>query len=224
MMGDLLANLASIRRTLSEKGSGREITIVGVTKFQPLEKLKEAVRAGVNVFAVNYAQEGEVLQKALTEEDLEWHFIGHIQSRKVKYLPAYSCIQSLDRIEVAKDLNQRLEREGKRIKVCVEVNIGDEEQKSGVTAEALPAFLNDLKELSQLQAVGFMCMVPALQPIELRRPYFRKMAQIFAEQQKKYDLKLLSMGTSEDFVIAVEEGSNMVRLGTCLFGPRPPRS
>lgn len=219
-MASISENLQLIKSQIALVSKGRDIQVVAVTKHQPIEKVKEAIEAGVTKLAVNYAQEGDELRLQVENEIVEWHFIGHIQSRKVKYLTDYQFVQSIDRIEIAEDLNQRLEKMDKGIYVLIEVNIGREPQKSGVFPEKLADFLDRLSALPNLKVIGLMAMPPMLHPVEDRRGYFKEMAQLFKKFQPEYHLEVLSMGTSDDYLLAIQEGSTMVRLGTCLFGRR----
>lgn len=219
-MSSTAENLKLIRQQIALVAKGRVIEVVGVTKHQPLDKVKEAIEAGVTKLAVNYAQEGDELRLQIEDEKIEWHFIGHIQSRKVKYLTDYQYVQSLDRLEVAEDLNARLEKLQKAIYVLVEVNIGREPQKSGVLPERLDDFLDRVSALPNLKVIGLMVMPPMLHPVEDRRVYFKETAQIYRKLQPQYRFEILSMGTSDDYLLAIQEGSTMVRLGTCLFGRR----
>jgi len=219
-MASVAENLEIIREQISLIAKGRNIQIVGVTKHQPLEKIKEVIASGVNLLAVNYAQEGDELRLAIDNESIEWHFIGHIQSRKVKYLTDYDCVQSLDRWEIAEDLNARLDNIKKVMRVLVEVNIGREVRKSGIAPEKLGQFLDRVSDLKNLKLVGLMAMPPMLHPVEDRRVYFKEMYQLYQKYRTEYSFEILSMGTSDDYLLAIQEGSTMVRLGTCLFGRR----
>jgi pyridoxal phosphate enzyme (YggS family) len=219
-MPSVTENLSLIKDQISLVSKGRDIQIVAVTKHQPVEKVKEAINAGVKKLAVNYAQEGDELRLQMDSEEVEWHFIGHVQSRKVKYLTDYQYVQSVDRLEVAEDLNHRLEHFKKAIYVLIEVNIGREAQKSGVLPERLEDFLDRVSALPNLKVVGLMAMPPMLHPVEDRRIYFKEMAQIYQKFNSQYHFEVLSMGTSDDYLLAIQEGSTMVRLGTCLFGRR----
>ncbi len=219
-MTSVSENLALIKEQMALVAKGREIQIVGVTKHQPIEKVREAIAAGVTQLAVNYAQEGDELRLQIESAQVEWHFIGHIQSRKVKYLTEYSYVQSIDRLEIAEDLNHRLEKLDRAIYVLIEINIGREPQKSGVFPERLEDFLDRVSALSNLKVIGIMAMPPMLHPVEDRRIYFKEMAQLFKKFKSQYHLEILSMGTSDDYLLAIQEGSTMVRLGTCLFGRR----
>lgn len=219
-MPSVTENLNLIKDQISLVSKGRDIQIVAVTKHQPIEKVKEAINAGVTRLAVNYAQEGDELRLQIDSEEIEWHFIGYIQSRKVKYLTDYQYIHSLDRLEIAEDLNHRLEKLNKAIYVLVEVNIGREAQKSGILPERLEDFLDRVSALANLKILGLMVMPPMLHPVEDRRVYFKEMAQLYQKFKPQYHFEVLSMGTSDDYLLAIQEGSTMVRLGTCLFGRR----
>ena len=219
-MASIAENIALIKEQIALVSKGRKIEIAAVTKHQPVEKVKEAIEAGIAKLAVNYAQEGDELRLLIDNENIEWHFIGHIQSRKVKYLTEYHCIQSIDRMEVAQELNLRLEKKQRAVYVLIEVNIGREPQKSGVLPERLNDFLERLAALPNLKVIGLMAIPPMIHPVEDRRVYFKEMRQLFKQYRPLYSLEILSMGTSEDYLLAIQEGATMVRLGTCLFGHR----
>jgi len=191
--------------------------LLGVTKGQTPEKVRDAVRAGLRLLGNNYAQEGEALREALKEEKVEWHYIGHIQSRKAKDLIAYDCVQSLDRIEIAQAFTKHLKSS---LDVLIQVNIGEEPQKSGVLPQDLEMVCEKLKEFTLLQVRGLMAIPPLTATPEERRPYFRKMRQLYEVTEKFFPVDTLSMGMSDDYRIALDEGSNLVRLGTLLFGAR----
>jgi len=199
------------------------VEVLGACKGQPRERVVAAVAAGLKILGCNYAQEGEALREGLSEFAGEWHFIGHIQSRKAKELVVYDCVESLDRLSVAEELNRRLEGRTKKLSVLIEVNLAGEETKSGIRAEELPAFLAAMEKLPNLTVNGLMGMPPALHPVEGRRPYFKQLRQLF-EKHGKGKWQRLSMGTSEDYSVALQEGATLIRLGTILFGERPPKS
>jgi pyridoxal phosphate enzyme (YggS family) len=214
---------AAIRAQLAQVAPGRSVAVIAVAKFQPIERLREARAAGITRFGQNYAQEGESAMVELGRDGIEWHFIGHIQSRKVKYLVDYDCVQSLDRFELAQSLNEKLQASGKQIDILVELNIGGEAQKSGIDPTELGPFLERLRSLPAIRVKGLMVMPPPLQPVELRRPFFRRAKEWFDRYEAAYSFSTLSMGTSEDYLVAVEEGASMIRLGTVLMGERPAR-
>lgn len=219
-MNGLEERLEKILTTIA-KYSSEKVTIVGVTKFQPTQSVRAAYQAGIRNFGNNYAQDGKKLMDALHDcPGISWHFIGSIQSRKVPFLLNYDLVQSLDRIKVAEALHERLKKQNKTLSVLIEVNVGGEVQKSGISIDNLNSQLAILSKLECLRIVGLMGMPPALHPAENRRPHFQKLREIYEAARATYDLKILSMGTSDDFEIALQEGANMIRLGTCLFGPR----
>lgn len=196
-----------------------QATIVGVVKRQPPETIAGAVSAGLSHLGVNYVQEGEALRGGMSQA-ANWHFIGHIQSRKVKALVPYDWVQSLDRSDIAIDLNRRLEEVGRVMNVLVQVNIGLEPQKSGVAPSEVPQLWELLGGLSHLRPRGLMAIPPPLQPVEARAQYFQAMRRLYESLGPSKSIDTLSMGTSEDFRVALMEGATMVRLGTSLFGPR----
>lgn len=219
-MTSLKENVERIREEIARKATNREVRLLGVTKAQPAGRVIEAVEAGLRLLGNNYVQEGDSLRGRLAERGVEWHFIGHIQSRKAKDVVAYDCIESLDRWSVAEELSRRAVASGKRLPVLVEVNVGGEASKSGVSLDEVEGFLARVAGLPGLKLDGLMAMPPPLEPIESRRPYFHRMRQLFERNSERLGFRCLSMGTSDDYAIAVEEGSTLVRLGTALFGPR----
>jgi PLP dependent protein len=211
------SNFHQIQQSIERAGGKQRVTLVGVTKRQPENKVREAIQAGLKVIAVNYVQEGDQLRASLGDLPVEWHFIGHIQSRKAKLLTSYDCVQSIDRISVAETLNEICQAAGRKIPILIEVNIGEEVQKSGIFPRELGAFMASLAKFSALEVKGLMGMPPPLRPVEQRRPHFRALRKVFEEST---GFSILSMGTSEDYLVAIDEGSTMVRLGTLLFGDR----
>lgn len=214
-------NLNTVREKLSRVCDPEQIKIVAVTKFQLPETVREAYQAGIKDFGVNYVQEGEKLKSALGDLPVTWHFIGHLQSRKVKSLLDYTLIQSFDRLELLEDLDLRAKTAGVKKEVLIEVNIGQEPQKSGVKKEDLKVFLEKARQLSHLSVKGLMAMPPPLEPVEKRLPYFEQMAELFFANDFDSKNHFLSMGTSEDYELAVKAKANLIRLGTCLLGKRP---
>ncbi len=212
-MNSIAHNLATIRQNLA----GKKVTLVGVTKGQSLDHIQAAVDAGLEDFGNNYAQEGEALRESI--ETGRWHFIGHIQSRKVKELLEYDLIQSLDRMEIVEAFHGRMEPLNRPIDGLVEINIGGEASKSGIAPSDLPAFLQAARAFPRVRLRGLMVMPPPLEPVEARREFFRRAKALF-DTHNAPSWDTLSMGTSDDYRLAIEEGSTMVRLGTVLFGPR----
>lgn len=218
-MNTVAENLNEIQKSIS-RFAHHPVSIVTVTKKQPIERIQEAVRAGIGMLGINYTKEGLVLQKTLGIP-VAWHFIGHIQSKKIKFLVDYQCIQSLDRPKIAESLEESLRILHRKIPVLIEINIGNEPQKSGIQAASLGSFLKMVVNSSHLEIKGLMAMPPPVVPVESRRVFFKAMRSLYQKFQKEFGFEWLSMGTSEDLVIALQEGSNMVRLGSCLLGERP---
>lgn len=191
--------------------------IVAAVKRQPIEFIREALDAGLTELGVNQVQQGEELTPLLSEKKILWHFIGHIQSRKAKLLGGYDLVQSVDRLEVARLMNDQMIQAARTQRVLIEVNVGDEAQKSGVSVGQLDAFRRELAGFKNLSVCGLMVMPPFIDPPFKRAPYFKTTRRLF-EMEPSFEI--LSMGTSTDYEVALAEGSNMVRLGTTIFGVR----
>lgn len=223
-------NLITIRKQIAEAAfrSGRdpsEIELLAVSKRIGIEKIQEACRYGQLLFGENFVQEAREKIDQL-DNNISWHFIGHLQSNKTKLAARlFQMIETVDRLKIAASLNKHAADIGKTLEILVQVNIGRERQKSGVAPENAERFLRDLGDMENLRVRGLMIMPPFSDDPESTRPYFRKlkeMADRFREQRyfADNDAVVLSMGMSEDFTIAIEEGSTLVRVGTALFGSR----
>ncbi len=192
--------------------SASEVRLLAATKAQPIEKINAAISAGVRICGENYVQEAEQKIKEIGGR-VEWHFIGHLQSNKAqKAVELFSCIQSVDSLKLAQKINDAA---AGKFQIFIEVNIAAEKSKFGVLPENVHSFYNEIKKLPNLQVKGLFCMAPFLPP-EQARQYFKKMRQL----AQQLGLRELSMGMSNDYQIAIEEGSTMLRLGTALFGER----
>jgi len=202
------------------------VTLVAASKSRTPEEIIEAHRAGVDIFGENYVQE------LITKYDkigkrVEWHFIGHLQRNKVKKIVGVvDMIQSLDNLKLAEELEKRFSREDRIIEVLIEVNIAREPQKAGVLPEKVIPFIKEVSErFSYIKIKGLMTMGPFVDDPEKLRPLFRETKKLFDRIRdmgiKNADMEILSMGMSDSFLIAVEEGANMVRIGTAIFGKRP---
>jgi pyridoxal phosphate enzyme (YggS family) len=210
----LAARLAAVKAELPPG-----VRLVAVSKTQPVEAIREAYAAGQRDFGENYAQEWRQKADALTDlTDLTWHFIGGLQTNKVKYLaPRAAWVQTLDRAELARELGKRYAAAGATAKVLIEVNLGGESQKSGCAPERVEPLVALAIGLPGLEVAGLMCIPP---PDQDPRPHFARLRGL----RDQLGLRELSMGMSADWRVAVEEGATMVRLGTALFGARPPRA
>ncbi len=204
-----------------------EIVLVGATKSVDVPRIRAAIEAGLQHIGENYAQEAWAKYQQIGDA-VTWHFIGRLQTNKAKLVVRFCrFVQSLDRLALAEELNRRAEQLGRVVECLVEVNVGDEETKGGLPPEAVEDFLKQMEPFSHLQVVGLMAMPPYLPDPEQVRPYFRRMRELFEHLQRlsfpRVEMRYLSMGMSHDFEVAIEEGANMVRIGTALFGPRPQK-
>ncbi len=208
--------------------SGRDparVTVVAVSKKKPASMVRELYQCGQRVFGENYVQEGVEKVKALSDlSEIKWHFIGHLQRNKAKLAVLnFDWIQTVDSVRLAKSLNRHAAEQGKILNVLVQVNIGREESKYGLMPEKVPEFLDQVSSLSNICVRGLMAIHPFSGSKEAARKWFRQMANLRSELAKTFsqlDLSELSMGMSNDFEVALEEGATMVRIGTALFGPR----
>jgi pyridoxal phosphate enzyme (YggS family) len=211
-----------------------EIKLVVVSKRQPIERIEKAARAGIKIFGENYAEEIEPKKQALTEfPDLEWHMIGHIQSRKARVVAEnFDYVHSIDSLNLAVRLNRILEENNAVLPVLLEMNVSSEESKGGWPAweaaqwEKLFPEIEQILQCPRLQVRGLMTMPPLFADPEMVRPYFSRLARLrdfLAARYATLDWKELSMGTSADFQIGVQEGATFIRIGQAILGPRPAK-
>ncbi len=215
-------------QNLSEQS--RPAKLLAVSKLQTSERIREIYQLGQRKFAENYVQ--EALEKLDSLQDLveiEWHLIGHLQKNKAKLVVGrFHLIHSVDSLELAEVLNKACINKNIHQSILVQVNLAKEATKSGFDKAALWTAWNQLVQLSHLKICGFMTMPPLTETGESARPYFRQLRELREDLAKNTDLKThplneLSMGTSHDFKVAIEEGATIVRLGTILFGERPAK-
>jgi len=229
----ILSNLQTIRLQIQETASkcGRDpavIRLVAVSKKCPVSSLQEAMQADQFLFGENYIQEA-VQKKAATGGVAIFHFIGHLQSNKVR--PAaqtFQMIETIDRFKLAAALDKELKLQGKIMDILVQVNIGREPQKSGVLPEDTEKLMAQILPLSNLKIRGLMTIPPFVEDPEQTRPYFRDLRLLAEKMQEKnyfFDNNHveLSMGMSSDYAIAIEEGATLIRVGTAIFGDRPEK-
>lgn len=222
-------NYCAVRDSIAEAAiaAGRdpnEVRLIGVTKFHPIEDIEPAVNAGLKSVGENRVQ--ELLDKLdyFNSAGLDVNLIGQLQRNKVKYvIGKVGLIQSMDRLELAKEVDKRARAASLVQDVLVEVNIGCEEQKGGILPDLLPDFLGVLSEMPGICVKGLMCIPPAVGEQEAR-VYFAKMRELFhsikAQKLPNIELEQLSMGMSGDYRSAILEGATMVRVGTAIFGAR----
>ena len=201
-----------------------EIKLVTVSKTVEVGRIKEAIEAGVTILGENYVQEA---QKKIEEigHPVAWHFIGHLQSNKAKYaIRLFDMIHSVDSIPLAEELNRKAEKEGLTIKVMIEVNLSGETSKFVTEDEKAFDVARKISNLQNLSLMGLMTMPPYFDNPELSRPYYIQLRELKGKMAREgMLLKELSMGMSNDFEVAIEEGATYVRVGTAIFGARKPK-
>jgi hypothetical protein len=205
--------LAGVRAALPPS-----VTLVAVSKTQPAQAIREAYAAGQRDFGENYAQEWREKAGALADlAELRWHFIGGLQTNKVKVLAGrVHAIHTLDREELAREISRRFGQKGAVARLFLEVNVGGEATKGGCAPAGVPRLAAAVRALPAVELVGLTCIPP---PEDDPRPHFRALRAL----AEGLGLRELSMGMSADWPIAVEEGATVVRIGTAIFGERPPK-
>ncbi|NCO66311.1 MAG: YggS family pyridoxal phosphate-dependent enzyme [Candidatus Aquicultor secundus] len=219
-------NIRSVRKRIegAAKRSGRspdEITLVAVTKNHTVSEIQQVINSAVTNLGENRVQELLPKREALGDV-VAWHFIGHLQRNKVKYIiPLIYLIQSVDSIALAREINKQCRELGKVQDVLLEVNVSGEASKYGFSPEEVLFAVDELARFKNVQIKGLMMMAPFISDIGLLRLYFAKMKELFDNLSKRQgpNFEMLSMGMTNDFEIAIEEGSNMVRVGTAIFTP-----
>jgi len=231
-MGTIADNLAAVRERIAAaaRKAGRDpnaVRLVAVSKRVSEERLRQAVAAGQRLFGENYLQEAQEKIAALDPAgELNWHFIGHLQSNKAKAAAEnFSMVETVDRLKLATLLDRHAAAAGRIVSVLVQVNVGGESQKSGVAPERTAELLQAMERLPALRVMGLMTMPPWSEEAESSRPHFRRLRQLAEELAARgllgrHGKVELSMGMSGDFEVAVEEGATLVRVGTAIFGPR----
>jgi len=210
------------KAALKVERNPEEIKLVAVTKTATIEQIEEAIKAGVKIIGENKVQEAKEKYQIITA-DIEWHLVGHLQTNKVKYaVEIFDCIHSVDSIKLAEEIDKRSLQFGKTTNVLVEVNVSGEETKCGIKPEEVVLFLKNISEFTGIRVRGLMTIAPIAEDKEEVRPYFRRLRELSKEIKSKniknVKMDYLSMGMSEDFEIAIEEGANMVRIGRGIFG------
>ena len=210
-----------LARACERAGRKREeVLLLGASKYANAEKIREAYQCGVRAFGESRAQDFLKKFEELKDLPIDWHFIGNLQTNKVKYIiDKVSLIHSLDRPSLAEEIQKRAERLGKVQDVLIEVNVGKEETKGGVYEEDLEKLFEYCLSLKNLRVLGLMAIPPYKENPEEVRPYFVKLRKLKEKLEDLYKIKLphLSMGMSGDFEVAVEEGATIVRIGSAIF-------
>lgn len=232
-------NLEQVKIRMSEasRSVGRDINstrLVVVTKGQPTGVIREAIEAGATILGENYPEETlPKMQEIGKLPELSWHMIGHLQSRKAMLVAGnFDMLESLDNLHLAQKLERLLTEQNRRLPVLLEFNVGGEESKFGWNAADERLWDNLLDEvekvlhLPHIEVRGLMTMPPLADAPEMSRPYFdrlRRLASYFSEKFQPQNFSELSMGTSGDFEVAIQEGATLIRVGTAILGPRPPK-
>lgn len=229
-MTSIAANLKVIRDRIRSacSRSGRDpssVCLIGVTKTVPAHIVRAGVEAGLSVLGENYVQEARAKMEQLSDLPVSWHFIGHLQSNKARLaVESFAWIHTLDRVSLARELDRQAHRQGRRVPVLLEINVGDEGSKSGAPAREAKSLFDLASSLDGIAVRGLMALPPYEDEPEAARPYFRRMRGLLEELRqaapRPEELTELSMGMSHDFEVAIEEGATMIRVGTALFGSR----
>jgi pyridoxal phosphate enzyme (YggS family) len=229
-MASIAENLERVREQIAQAAAkaGRapdETELVAITKTHPAEKVREAVEAGHIVFGESRVQEARGKIPELPS-NLRWHFVGHLQKNKIRHaLALFELFHGVDSLALAQEMDRIAAEEGERLRVLLEVNVAGEGSKFGFKAETLRTEIGSLLVLPRLSIEGLMCIPPLVEEAEASRKFFVQLRELRNSLEKEFDVKLphLSMGMTQDFWIAVEEGATLVRVGTAIFGERPKR-
>ena len=221
-------NLLEIQENIKDaaKKSGRfaeDITLIGVSKTVPVEIITEAYQLGVKHFGENKVQ--EFLPKYEVFPEPAWHMIGHLQTNKVKFIiDKVKLIHSVDSFKLAHEIDKRAKQKNIKMDILVEINIAGEDTKQGIPPQNTDSFIEQMYQFPNISVKGLMCIAPYVEKSEENRVYFEKMYRLFVDIKAKRaystNMRILSMGMSGDYKVAIEEGATMVRIGTSLFGYR----
>jgi pyridoxal phosphate enzyme (YggS family) len=226
-MDSIAENLAHVRGQIAQAAakSGRDgssVELVAVSKTHDAEKVRAAYEAGQTLFGESRVQEARVKIPELPS-NLRWHFVGHLQKNKIRHaLPLFELIHSVDSLALAQDMNRIAEKEGLHPRILLEVNVAGEGSKFGFKPDALRAEMETLLALNRLSILGLMTIPPLAPEAEASRRSFAQVRELRDRLQTDFhvDLAQLSMGMTNDFAVAVEEGATLVRVGTAIFGER----
>ena len=219
---NLLRVMERMERAARRVGRGPgEVKLVAVSKTVDIARIREAIEAGASILGENYVQEAQTKIEEIGKP-VSWHFIGHLQSNKAKIaVRLFDAIHCVDGLALTEDLNRRAQQVNRKIPVMIEVNLSGEATKFGAEEEKVTALAQGILKLDHLSLEGLMTMPPYFDDPEMSRPYFVQLRGLKEKMVKEgIPLKELSMGMSNDFEIAIEEGATYVRVGTAIFGPR----
>ena len=202
-------------------------SVLAAAKRRSVDEIRAAIEGGIRLVGQNYVQEARRAIEALGRDAAEWHMIGHLQRNKAKdAVRLFDAIETVDSIRLAEAIDRESAKIGRIMPILIEINSAREPQKSGVSPEEAPDLIREIAALPSIRIEGLMTMGPLVDDPEEIRPYFAETKQRFDEiaglRIPNVEMRVLSMGMSDSFGIAIEEGASMVRLGTVLFGPRSP--
>lgn len=228
-MEDFKKNLEIIEENICKacEKAGRErseVTLIAVSKTKPLEDLQAVYDLNIRDFGENKVQELTGKIEAMPE-DIRWHMIGHLQRNKVKYIvDKVELIHSVDSLRLAEEISKQAIKKNVNVNILVEINIGDEESKFGISADEVKVLVRDIAKLDNIKVQGLMCVAPYVVDSEENRAFFHKIKDLSVDIMKEnidnVSMNVLSMGMSNDYQVAIEEGATMVRIGSNLFGKR----
>ena len=229
-MNSVSQNLERVREQIAQAAAkaGRiveDVELVAITKTHPAEKAREAIEAGQTLFGESRVQEARAKIPELPS-NLRWHFVGHLQKNKIRHaLPLFEMIHSVHSLSLAQDINRVANEEGLHPRVLLEVNMAGEGSKFGFSSERLRDEMEELLALPRLSILGLMTIPPLAEEAEESRKYFVQLRELRDRLQTEFrvDLAQLSMGMTQDFPVAIEEGATLVRVGTAIFGERRSR-
>ena len=229
-MPSIAESLERVREQIAQAAakSGRtaeDVDLVAISKTHEASRVREAIEAGQSLFGESRVQEARVKIPELPSS-ARWHFVGHLQKNKIRHaLPLFELIHSVDSLGLAEDINRIAEEEGMHPRVLIEVNVAGEGSKFGFQPEKLYSEMEPLLALPRLSILGLMCIPPIADEAEASRKYFVQLREFRDRLQTEFhvDLAQLSMGMTQDFAVAVEEGATLVRVGTAIFGERTKR-
>lgn len=217
----LQAIQASILHAKQVAGRTDEIKLVAVSKAQPADKLREAYMAGQRAFGENYVQEAIAKQTYLQDCNIEWHFIGPIQSNKTQLIAQhFDWVHSVDRLKIASRLNDARPDTLTPLNICIQINSSEESSKSGADAASIAELAKQISQMPKLKLRGIMAIPAPTKDLAKQRAQFKIVANILNALKQDLDLDTLSIGMSDDYVAAIQEGATIVRIGSAIFGAR----
>ena len=222
MKKDYLNILSKISSDIKEISADKTARLIIVTKSQPTSSIKKIFDLGYNNFGENYLEEAVIKINEMNDDDIEWHFIGNIQSNKIKKIVKFfSWIQTVSSIKHANILNEECKKIDKKINICVQINIDNEESKGGINIKDVDTFFENISTYKFLSIRGIMAIPSKLNALKENENSYNILKSEYDRLRSKYEsIDTLSLGMSNDFKLALNKGSNMIRIGSLIFGER----